>query len=939
MREIEMKRSHGSVRALALFAYISVLIVSLSGCKDDKDGSSAHMGKVSLSLRADTTSLKKGIHSSVTKAVSDEFADFLTVDDYRILIVAGTDTAKQYDRFDKMPAEFDLPEGSYSLIASKGNNLPAEYENPYFEGSTDFTVKEGMSSPLDVTCSLGNTRIMAEYTDDFKEAYSEYTVLLSSANTTADFEIAKGETRPAYMQVAKDGTDVAVGIRLKKVNAQEEKTYYVPNAIKMERRQNVRLIFKTDGEALEGIGLDVMLDDSLATQSFTTKIPDFMWQQFDKPTLSADGFKGDGTDEIFRTSAGSFTQELQVGVVMKGGIGSLKISYWKEGETEEDAISYDLATDDGVAAAKAKYFTWTFGDKATDINLLKKKTAQLYLKDGINSLKSLEDASCIYNLKISGYDATGKQNVSNDLQFKVEVLKAGEPIVTSKPIDTSFEITEGDELAADWELDFAASGSIDKDETKVIVDDGSGKQEYHFMKDDDTSLNSAFGAMVEIKNKAHAVISFPKEFAASLSAPKEGSKNYTFTFYLKDEIGKVDQLKKTIIVNAPVFTLESTNNDAFARRIVLRVNTSGKEDKKHLSFEYRANGEPNWSPVESSGLKELNEKSSIGQTQYVDTLKGINPETEYSIRVVYNANTSYRRCSSELSLATEVEQGFRNGKLVDPLDDWNIVPDNNSSTLPGYDESIIFNISDLVGSVGPLGVPYRCWEIWNLGTADVLSDWNTLNILTTSEGGLKNNEIKIGDVTSGNRGWTRYVANSGTIKSNDGITGNAALIRTVGWGVGSGAAFNLFGKEIAAVVQKTTPGELYLGSYNQGAQYGIPFTSRPSGFSFYYKYENLMGSSDTFTAEIVVKDKAGDDIVVGKFTSSVATSSWKKQVVHLDYKQEAVKANTMYIRFVSGANRSNEVSDFPVKPEAQNVSNGEYTGSHLYIDNVELIYE
>lgn len=922
MREIEMKRSHGSVRALALFAYISVLIVSLSGCKDDKDGSSAHMGKVSLNLRADTTSLKKGIHSSVTKAVSDEFADFLTVDDYRILIVAGTDTAKQYDRFDKMPAEFDLPEGSYSLIASKGNNLPAEYENPYFEGSTDFTVKEGMSSPLDVTCSLGNTRIMAEYTDDFKEAYSEYTVLLSSANTTADFEIAKGETRPAYMQVAKDGTDVAIGIRLKKVNAEEEKTYYVPNAIKMERRQNVRLIFKTDGEALEGIGLDVMLDDSLATQSFTTKIPDFMWQQFEKPTLSAVDFKGDGTDEIFKTSAGSFNQDLQVGVVMKGGIGSLKISYWKDGETEEDAISYDLATDDGVAAAKAKYFTWTFGDKATDINLLKKKTAQLYLKGGINSLESLEDASCIYNFKISGYDATGKQNVSNDLQFKVEVLPAEAPIVTSKPTDKSFEITEGDELAADWELDFAASGLIDKDETKVIVDDGSGKQEYHFMKDDDTSLNSAFDAKVEIENNAHAVISFPKEFAASLSAPEEGSKNYTFTFYLKDEIGKVDKLTKTITVNAPVFTLESTNNDAFARRIVLRVNTSGKEDKKHLSFEYRAEDGSNWLSVKSSGLKQENDNTRMDQIQYVDTLKGLLPNTEYSVRAVYNKNTPYVRYSKEQSLLTEAEQGFRNGKLVDPLDDWSIEADANGSTKPGYNKAISGG-----SPFTYLEDPWRCWEVWLPYTSDHLSDWNTLNKKTTSNGGCRTKAV----VATTNNAWTRYVANSGTIKA-EGVSKSAALIRTVGWGEGNTAG------GIGSIIKHSTPGELYLGKYDGKAIYGIEFTSRPSGFYFNYKYEKPMKGNDVFTAEIVVLDDNGAT-VSKQFNSSVVTSGWNEAYVKLNYMPNVTKAKSMYIKFISGKAGSYGYSDFPVQADFANLSNGEYTGSHLYIDNVELIYE
>jgi len=153
---MEMKRRHSSARAMALFTYISVLILSLSAC--DEEGHSSKSGKLRLSLTADTTSLKKGIDSGITKAVSDEFTQFLTTEDYRILIVSDKDTTKSYDRFDQMPSEIELPEGAYTLVASKGNNLPAEFENPYFEGSTAFTVKEGMSTPLEVTATLGNVR-------------------------------------------------------------------------------------------------------------------------------------------------------------------------------------------------------------------------------------------------------------------------------------------------------------------------------------------------------------------------------------------------------------------------------------------------------------------------------------------------------------------------------------------------------------------------------------------------------------------------------------------------------------------------------------------------------------------------------------------------------------------------------------------------------------
>lgn len=419
MREIEMKRSHGSVRALALFAYISVLIVSLSGCKDDKDGSSAHMGKVSLNLRADTTSLKKGIHSSVTKAVSDEFADFLTVDDYRILVVAGTDTAKQYDRFDKMPAEFDLPEGSYSLIASKGNNLPAEYENPYFEGSTDFTVKEGMSSPLDVTCRLGNARIIVETTDDFDKVYTDYYVDLKTTFIDSLFRIAKDEIRPAYLQVAKEGTDANITVYVKKAGDTDSTAFHVQTPLNLKPQYNIRLILKlSDGN--QGIGLDVMLNDELTYLPIDTKIPEYMYEQMNQAKLLPEGIS-DG--EEIQTIPEEYEGNAAVKIDMQGGVSSLIIKVIKGNEEPE---IYDIATAEGAAAAARMNFSWSKTNDpenaVTEPLTDKWMEGYIFLNAAINSLKAPLTEDETYLFEFSGTDATGKAHETNVLTYTVTLL-------------------------------------------------------------------------------------------------------------------------------------------------------------------------------------------------------------------------------------------------------------------------------------------------------------------------------------------------------------------------------------------------------------------------------------------------------------------------------------------------------------------------------------
>ena len=926
-----------SWRKWIAFSFCLGVIIGFWACESDHLVDKA--GLLRLSLNADTTSLKSGVNN-MTKTYSDEFADFLTTSDYKIQITQDTGIICSYERFDKMPSEIELKKGSYMLVASKGDNLPAAFENPYFEGKKNFVIKEDMTTPLDVTCTLGNARITTVFTDDFKEAYSDYTVLLSTDYTDEEIEIVKDEYRPLYMQAAEEGTAMAIGIRLKKVTEETEKTYYVPTTLDIFRRQNIRLIFRTDGEAFEGIGLDVELDDTLEPMTFTTKIPQFMWNQFDKPTLEAVDFP-DGNS--FKIRSGELTSAPSIGIVMPGGIGSLVLKYWKEGEPEEEAVIYDLATDAGVEAAKGEYYTWTVGEDK-DINMAGAKAAVLYLQQGINSLKASADGDCLYHVKVYGSDATGKATASNTISFDVTVIKADEPLITATPKENNFSIVEGDALDEDWKFTFAASGSIDKSATKVSVSTGG---EYYFMANETSSLESMYGVDVNIVSGSQAVLTFPKEFTMNLKAPESGNTDYTFTFYLKDEQGKECTLIKTVTVQSPVFALETTDGDAFARRIVLRASlTTGTKD--NLSFQYRKEGELEWNDVASTGLKEDN-------SLFVDTLRNSSLDTDdrvipggtvYELKAVYNRYKDFIRHSNIVKVSTESigslpNPGFEHWSLGYDTGD----PASNAPALAG-------TVSGIGSIYKNLDSPYRFWEIW-LPWDDSYSSsmgWNTLNKFTTSDG----EPTKTITFVQSEYPWTRYNANSGTIPNTGWDGTKAALIRTVGWGRKSSAG----GENTTSAVIYSTPGELYLGNYDEnvkldkannvhGAKYGISFDSRPSGFIFDYNYINPMSGNDAFIAEIVVLDVNSEIIAKTQIEGAVTTSWVKGNKVMLKYDgdKKLEKANKMYIRFVSGkviskgSLGSGADSEYPTVPPFSDLGSGEFTGSELYIDNVKLIYE
>lgn len=242
--------------------------------------------------------------------------------------------------------------------------------------------------------------------------------------------------------------------------------------------------------------------------------------------------------------------------------------------------------------------------------------------------------------------------------------------------------------------------------------------------------------------------------------------------------------------------------------------------------------------------------------------------------------------------------------------------------------------------------------------------WATLNALTTSQSGS-------GSGSGLNTGGCAYKSTSGTIpansrttkgqdsggaigtsKSGDGNTvgnaaihsdrqhsgANAALIRSVGWGKDNKASASLSGQHFGTC-NNLTPGELFLGTYDGSAKYGIDFASRPSGLSFWYRYETVSaGNGDYGTAEIAVYDATGN--VIARATRNLTEQAAYAQVtLPLEYTVTA-KAARLSIVFKSSGNSAAMAKDtkFWRCPGVKNVSGGEYTGSELYIDDIRLNY-
>ena len=190
--------------------------------------------------------------------------------------------------------------------------------------------------------------------------------------------------------------------------------------------------------------------------------------------------------------------------------------------------------------------------------------------------------------------------------------------------------------------------------------------------------------------------------------------------------------------------------------------------------------------------------------------------------------------------------------------------------------------------------------------------------------------MKFSGIGTGDKRWTRYVANSGTIKTT-GKVGNGALIRTVGWGDGNTAAGTS-----ANVIKNITPGELYLGSYNSNPQYGITFEGLPDGLRFDYKY--VTKNADRYVLNIQMY--SGNTLMVDQTLSSeeaLPVNEWTEKYIPFVYLNKQNEPTTLSIVFKSGTSTSK--GDIRVFAPFGNLTTGENIGSELYLDNIELIYE
>lgn len=231
-----------------IIALSTAAILCLASCemKNELTGS--------LVSKEDTGAVE--LEVSVKQPVSQTRAEEVATNNFPVTIqgtsTGVTDVLKEYATADEVPSSITVPVGEYTISSHSPGTLEKQMNAPYYAGSTNITVTKDVASQVDVVCRMANSRIQMLYGEDFKEAFSEWTITIDDGSEMAlSYTQANLTPNAIYWHFDDNVTAITVNIKAKTVEGNtvtESRTFRKSDAA--ENYEEVGDTF-TGGDALE----------------------------------------------------------------------------------------------------------------------------------------------------------------------------------------------------------------------------------------------------------------------------------------------------------------------------------------------------------------------------------------------------------------------------------------------------------------------------------------------------------------------------------------------------------------------------------------------------------------------------------------------------------------------------------------------------------------
>ncbi|MCC8094854.1 MAG: DUF4493 domain-containing protein [Tannerellaceae bacterium] len=381
------------------------------------------MGYVSLSLRTDTA-------FATTKAGNLE-----DVNEYIIQILQGQTVINQFT-YAERPDELKLDAGTYTASATWGSDVAAAFDALYMEGSSEFVIKEDMTTTIELAPTPANAKVVVDFSSELGEVYDDYYIDMTTGQTgDTPLVYKKDETRPAYFAAASTGEKLNLAMMFQ---ANDTK-YQFDRSLIINPRDFVTLKLKL-GEESEGAVTPTITSDitslvfpaaALTTQeiSVTTNCEDFTvtksdsWFTVEKGTNKITvSLASPNTTNSLRTgsitltaTSGNKTAVAVVAVAQATTAGSGAYVYCLEGYSFKNrklTVRTTGNTLDQDNASKAWVDIETASDNQISINTLSENTSENAREAAVGITGTYEGNEITDSLKVTQLTDMGSPVIS-----------------------------------------------------------------------------------------------------------------------------------------------------------------------------------------------------------------------------------------------------------------------------------------------------------------------------------------------------------------------------------------------------------------------------------------------------------------------------------------------------------------------------------------------
>lgn len=107
--------------------------------------------------------------------------------DYPVTIYSMTENKEiaSYERADQVPSQIKLAVGNYYAEAHTPGQMEKIMETPYYAGRDEFEILQNINTISTIVCRMANGRIHVNYSDDFTQAFVDWTVSITDGDESA----------------------------------------------------------------------------------------------------------------------------------------------------------------------------------------------------------------------------------------------------------------------------------------------------------------------------------------------------------------------------------------------------------------------------------------------------------------------------------------------------------------------------------------------------------------------------------------------------------------------------------------------------------------------------------------------------------------------------------------------------------------------------------